>query len=135
MELKDQVASLETSKILKELGVKQESLFWHQGLPHEIESCKGAIITFEKTLAHREIVSVSAFTASELAEMLPSVIIVEGEKYYFELFKTPILSYRCHYHRKDERTGTIYFGNPSLVETLAICIIHLLEEMILTPRP
>lgn len=67
MKLEDQVVSLELAKKLKELGVKQESLFWwHDGCstwatPHiksEAHSCIGH--TF------------SAFTVAELGEMLPA---------------------------------------------------------------
>jgi len=63
MKLENQVCSLELAKQLKELGVKQESLFWwwNDGIYHytlldgvEIED------------------AISAFTVAELGEMLPN---------------------------------------------------------------
>jgi hypothetical protein len=55
MKIEPQVTSLELSKRLRELGVKQESLFYWGDKPSDIECY-------------------SAFTASELLDLLPSFI-------------------------------------------------------------
>lgn len=79
MKLKEQVTNLELSKTLKELGVKQESLFywWYNGQSFYIgkrnESWSGldnmpSPLKFEK-LKKDEIYS--AFTVSELGKKLP----------------------------------------------------------------
>ena len=65
MRLENQVCSLELSKKLKELGVKQESEFWwceHQDtfyIEHKSKHC------------NQSIGGISAFTVAELGEMLP----------------------------------------------------------------
>lgn len=62
MKLEDQLCSLELAKKLKELGVKQDSLFcW--GTEFDLE--------FLPTEIRNENVVVAAFTSSELGEMLP----------------------------------------------------------------
>lgn len=62
MQLVDQVCSLELSKRLKELGVKQESLFcWTTELDLE----------FLPTRLRNPNICVAAFTVAELGEMLP----------------------------------------------------------------
>lgn len=64
MKLEDQVCSLELAKKLKELGVKQESLFWWDkgdGIEDRLE--------FSPTQPLTELAS--AFTVAELGEMLP----------------------------------------------------------------
>jgi hypothetical protein len=76
MELKDQVCTLESAKRLRELGVEQESLFyWDCDLAFteqqdmwtlsygEIDAVKAGYAT-----------KVSAFTSSELGELLPGEI-------------------------------------------------------------
>lgn len=67
MKLEQQVTSLEISKRLKELGVKQESYFiWvEEGWRH---------IPFLSDRNHGYVGSCSAFTSSELGEMLPNCI-------------------------------------------------------------
>jgi hypothetical protein len=73
MELKDIVCSLEHAKRLNELGVKQESLFYWSIdgedpqiiMPMKIDNITVEISSKEKY---------SAFTASELGEMLPAMI-------------------------------------------------------------
>lgn len=74
MELEDQVVSLELSKKLKELGVKQESIFsWLQyphtraGEPNEWE------LSYTKLPVDNPL-WVSAFTVAELGEMLKQAI-------------------------------------------------------------
>jgi hypothetical protein len=62
MNLSDQVCSLELAKRLKELGVKQESLFYYGNEG-------GLFYRKEYSIAFR---IYSAFTVSELGEMLPS---------------------------------------------------------------
>lgn len=65
MKLENQVASLEISKRLKELGVKQESLFaW---LP--ITNTEEYGLFYEWHISKDE--PISAFTVAELGEMLP----------------------------------------------------------------
>lgn len=76
MNLQSQVTSLEISKKLKELGVKQESYFvWFPGV--RIENGLGSFKTEDIwLLEHRKIEGeqYSAFTVAELGEMLPSNI-------------------------------------------------------------
>ncbi len=76
MKLESQVVSLELSKKLKELGVKQESVFywgWFQGYAPEGSDGKGILYFSDyhdiPELAVEQIAS--AFTVAELGEMLP----------------------------------------------------------------
>lgn len=65
MNLNQQITSLEISKRLKELGVKQESLFWWSYYPHLdklwLEHVDGMRMSN---------MNISAFTVAELGEML-----------------------------------------------------------------
>lgn len=81
MELKDQVCSLEQAKRLKELGVKQDSL-WHWIYPARTEIISTTYGVYYHEQA-KEIIAGNdgdqfdsenspAFTATELGEMLPS---------------------------------------------------------------
>lgn len=65
MNLKTQVCSLELAKRLKELGVKQESLWYWQ---------RRALGTWHLGLCgyERRETDISAFTVAELGEMLPN---------------------------------------------------------------
>jgi hypothetical protein len=93
MKLEDQVVSLELAKKLKELGVKQESLFWwnefdlkdwekEQGVePWSLDYQTHNIPAYQ---------SFSAYTVAELGEMLPVRITtgrrksyIMGKQYYF----------------------------------------------------
>lgn len=75
MKLEQQVVSLELAKRLKELGVKQESLFYWQGADKN-----GYIINFEKDLFEYDCEKYSAFTVAELGEMLMPLIPVPINK-------------------------------------------------------
>jgi len=93
MKLEDQVISLELAKKLNELGVKQESLFYF----YECNNTHKLRYRDWKTEISGE-VSYSAFTVSELGEILPEnieikIISSDGkklkniEKYYLVYFK------------------------------------------------
>lgn len=78
MQLEKQVVSLELAKRLKELGVKQESLFyWSVSLPETAKSKSEVALLkdIEPMLTQQEwgegFTSYSAFTVAELGEMLP----------------------------------------------------------------
>ena len=68
MKLQDQVCNLELSKELKKLGVKQESLFYWTKNPFWFP----VIGSWKESAKPKE--AISAFTASELGEMLPEEI-------------------------------------------------------------
>ncbi|RCV64272.1 hypothetical protein C5S53_09465 [Methanophagales archaeon] len=66
MKLEDQVASLELAKELKELGVKQDSIFyWWRSQD------MGWLLLYNPATIYRT-EAYSAFTVGELGEMLPS---------------------------------------------------------------
>lgn len=70
MKLEDQVCSLEYSRKLKELGVEQESIFrWQDVIGWSVTGLKKEYI--EKNNTNPE--NYSAFTVSELGEMLPEM--------------------------------------------------------------
>jgi|TARA_R100001530_G_scaffold135693_1_gene113566 hypothetical protein len=66
MKLEDQVVSLELAKKLKELKVKQESLWYHYRIGD-----KWGIKLTKPTIENEHSEFYSAFTVSELGEILP----------------------------------------------------------------
>lgn len=87
MKLENQVVSLDLAKRLKELGVKQESLFyWVSGdivaLP-EWRVAQKREIRLGKGQRTRDVETYSAFTVAELGEMLPGNTGTKSEALYF----------------------------------------------------
>lgn len=91
MKLENQVVSLDLAKRLKELEVKQESLFYWA------ECCDNRLITADwhdqemgewgdcHTYASKP--HVSAFTAAELGEMLPFSVVDDAHECTVEVYK------------------------------------------------
>ena len=70
MKLEQQVTSLELSKKLKELGVKQESLWWWVKWNKKVHTKGNFPISWQVELApHKKCKSISAFTVAELLEL------------------------------------------------------------------
>jgi hypothetical protein len=69
--LEKQVCSLDLAKRLKELGVKQESLFYWEGLQVDVEKMRWRI---NKANKNHNSAKYSAFTIAELGEMLPDQV-------------------------------------------------------------
>jgi hypothetical protein len=70
MKIESQVCSVEQAKKLKEIGAHQESAFYYQGTREEVTNGKGCLLSYGKQLTHKDIICVSAFTLSELIEVL-----------------------------------------------------------------
>lgn len=108
-----QVSNLELSKRLKELGVKQESLwYWNQDTayrkPHISPKPEGDWAEYNITKHNY----VSAFTVAELGEMLPKEIIREGE--------LPIWLYLGYLDNKWEVTYCVDVGGQQLSQYVYI---------------
>jgi len=91
MKLENQVCNLELAKKLKELGVKQESLYYYDPNDELTHSRAGSSmparcgVGFETS----DIVSyLSAFTVAELGEMLPDTVKMKDGTAYFSIEKT-----------------------------------------------
>jgi hypothetical protein len=81
MELKNECVSLELAKKMKELGFKQESLFYWQIKANNYAPENEQIVLKEKM--NNIFSSYSAYTVAELGEMLPAII----EKNFIETSK------------------------------------------------
>lgn len=124
MELKKQVCSLEHAKRLKELGVKQESLFWwHDGcstwvLPHVKDRdcyCIG------KTYA--------AFTVTELGELLPEEIEVEEVSRFLKT--APGIGRQWYVEYCNSSTCFPHFSADTEADARAKMLIYLLKNKLL----
>ena len=113
MKIEDQVTSLELSKKLKELGVKQESYFkWEERDGGYLELYHSK----ETSCAHKYY---SSFTTSELLELLPKEWIrieFHGKKYY------------CFYYFMEEEKLEL---EDILPNSLAKMLIYLIENNLL----
>ena len=112
MKLEHQLSSLEPSKKLKELGVKQESLFWwYDGELEYHSDSQPSKSTFEQC---------SAFTVAELGEMLPIGI---------HTYQRPLDGWGClseHQFGKD-----IIEVEKKMADAMAKMLIYLLEHGLL----
>ena len=93
MKLEKQVCSLELAKKLKELGVKQDSIFhwcWDVETPYilfqeELPKFANKDYANRKIMTYNEAKYSSAFTVAELGEMLPNPLegkIIGGYKFF-----------------------------------------------------
>lgn len=112
MKLENQVTSLELSKKLKEIGVKQESYFnWSQrnysdDSPIDLQAGKG----YSKNY--------SAFTVAELGEMLPRHITVQFRRIRDGDFRVMMFV----------GEKTLQEDGGELSDTIATLIIYLIEN-------
>lgn len=114
MQLSDQVCSLELSKKLKYLNVKQESLFYHNDDKQ---------ILFAPSIFHENAVTLreycSAFTASELGEMLPNGMLCEKINNKWGIYAHYLPNYILHEKEADSRAEMlIYLIQNKLMENL-----------------
>lgn len=129
MTLEQQVTSLELSKRLKELGVKQESLFYWE----KRYSIDWAVTTTEDLSARKYdkyYKYISAFTASELGEMLPEDIFGKGHIYCSKRHDTGEGSWEILY-RDNSGISLLEIGDTE-ANARAKCLIYLLENKLIT---
>lgn len=122
MKIEQQVCSLELSKKLKELGVKQESLFhwyFHQNKNKKFEL---GILYGKKELMESQW---SAFTVAELGEMLPGGI-CQTDKINKE--RDPDLKSYCIYLAGD----SFHAKDDNEANARAKMLIHLIENKLIT---
>jgi hypothetical protein len=102
MKLEQQVTSLELAKKLKELGLKQESLFYwilfHGGVgkghsDYE-RSATWELRTKDSSLNFQES-RISAYTVAELGEMLPEYLVINDR----------VVIFTTRHNREDKDTG------------------------------
>lgn len=128
MKLEDQVVSLDLAKRLKELGVKQESLFYHwQFLNDELGLYKYDGVHDYRRERKRNgaywIRICSAFTVAELGEMLP-----------FGFYETWFLSEGIRFQFPKVDPETQYFESAKTeADARARMLIYLIEIKLVTP--
>lgn len=137
MKLESQVCSLELAKRLKELGVKQNSIFYYQGTKDEIEREHGMILEFGKVLQHKEADFFSAFTVAEFGEMLPVKISandVGEESTYGETWLTIEHSdgWWVSYENSNHQMLVEQCNAATEAEARAKMLVYLLENQLIT---
>ncbi len=127
MKLEDQVISLDNAKKLKELGVKQDSLFYRC---LQINGSEDRWINFGNDL-HEYNEIYSAFTAAELLEILPEFI-----RNYNLIINKESESYYVFYEEQDVDLYTanskfLIFNDKNLSNSLAKTLIFLIENKLI----
>lgn len=147
MKINDMVVSLELAKRLKKLGVTQNSLFYYQNNPYndgedcidlmikELVSKNGENAIMNSECENDSYPKYSAFTASELVEILPKYI---NDYDIFLTFNTKVDKKWEVYYGGDGYDGIIYFFTPiadeNVHDALAKLLIHLIENNLWRPE-
>lgn len=131
MIIEDQVCSLEFAKRLKELGIKQDSLFFwiKEEKPYIWYNSNNYPIHIEKFYY-------SAFTCSELGEILPAILYSNKESLpdaVFETLKNEQNRWLASYFIKHSTPPKIAIIDDTEVDARAKMLIHLLENGLIKP--
>lgn len=137
MKLENQVCSLELAKKLKELGVKQESLFYYCSalkVDTRLSSVSNTIWLPEGIFYISEIESFdyrkdySAFTVAELGEMLPYSIAVNNRIQYFYCGRNVSKEWWAGYNPANVE----YFYEKTEADARAKMLIYLIENKLIS---
>ena len=123
--LEHQVSSFKSSKELRDLGVKRETLYSYNG--------NGRLMLESYFIEFSGERWATAHTASDIFQELPDVIEKDGEKYVLLIAK-PMNEPQVRYqHSKDGSVKVIKKTGETLAEACAEMWIHLLKEGIVNP--
>ena len=135
MNLEQQVTSLNLSKRLKELGVKQLALFWWS--EHTIP----ATLWNEHDLGENDPYagvsdkSVAAFTVAELGELLPSRLtnnlVGEHQQHQFMCEKWPNEKWNSAYVCLDCKGNMCRVQEERMAESMGLMLVYLIEDKLL----
>lgn len=129
MKLEQQVCSLELAKRLKELGVKQESIFYWKKYYYNGEERIEPQMNVAEDYPQRY----SAFTVAELGEMLPYIVEVNDEEYSVEVYKDGTGGWESWL--QDPNTDHVYeyqvFKADTEADTRAKLLIYLMENSLI----
>lgn len=137
MKLEDQVCSLELAQKLKELGVKQESLFIWSYYPHVDSYHPMPEFNQLNDGEEQNGLNISAFTVAELGEMLPFSIKFQKHICYLTCEKN-IPDYGgwiCKYESSDiirPTEATEIFTANTEADARAKMLIYLMENKLIT---
>jgi hypothetical protein len=118
MKIEHQVCSLDLAKRLKELGVKQESLWWHNRIGDQYG------IQLDRPSQDQDSQCWSAFTVAELGEMLP-------HGFYS---RHGVKGYTCGELTQRAKTGRTFTGDTE-ADARANALIYLLEHKLIRNTP
>ncbi len=142
MKLENQITSLELSKKLRELGVKQESLFYwtqektpknpnlHEYGYKQIDMPWVCMYSKQSELSASSVFEeYSAYTVAELGELLPQYIVHDGLSCELQIIRSSV--WRFYYGGKILMTA----GNDDTeANARAKMLIYLLENNLITPN-
>jgi hypothetical protein len=123
MNLESQVCSLELSKKLKSLGVKQDSYFdWY-------DNDTGFVYLRDRQWLPERTgdVPISAFTVFELGEIIPQKIEYEGSEIIYASIKTISNEWQSTYYH-EEGESLLLFTDKNESNSRAQMLIYLLEN-------
>lgn len=134
MELSKQVVSLDLARKLKELGVKQEALYFWVFWDDTVHRLQGTPNGWKLEMrAHRDCESYAAFTVAELGEMLPSSIDARSKKdgrklisYYLSYDSAGLVL--CYSHHLDIRQVLCETASESEAEARGLMLAYLIEN-------
>jgi len=128
MRLEDQVCSLELAKRLRELGVKQESLFWWVLVNPETNQWE--LTAKENSKSFTSSHKISAFTVAELGEMLPWAFWKDSEEYWLVVERLSN-GWWIRYDKNDKKSKTIATAvDKTETNARAKMLIYLLENKV-----
>ena len=131
MELEKQVVSLDLSKKLKELGVKQESLFyWHRSYDPFKQQENEPYVLFAPNNKAKEI-DFSAYTVAELGELLPSCSRFQDGKVWDLAIASEPEVWEVMYHSVVREETLNIFIDRSEANARAKMLIYLLENKLI----
>lgn len=133
MKLENQVTSLELSQKLKELGVKQNSIFnWYYRSGFE-EPHHHQVLSTRESMHHGDDLNVncSAFTVAELGNLLPSYILINGLPKFLYCWKDDAGAWRIHYAQWGEMTDFFVDKCETEADARAKCLIYLIENKLI----
>ncbi len=124
MELEKQVVSLELARRLKELGVRQQSVFyWDEG--------NGVEDRLEYSPGTPLLELVSAFTVAELGEMLPGEIEQAEQSYWFTSERMLDNSWGVGFRMNGTRDISFVQDATTEADARAKMLVYLLENKLI----
>jgi len=126
MKLESQVCSIDYAKKLKELGVKQESLFCYQEIQNSDPSVWPRTLDLHEFRKPSKDERPAAFTLSELLTLLPRINYCEPQLLRGYLTGEKELKYCFRYGYEDKQNSEFVVLNPC--DSAAKMLIYLIEN-------